>query len=93
VTDVFHALDDETRRTILDELVLRDGQTLFEICAVLTGRHGISTTRQGISQHVGVLEGAGLVRVERQGRSKFHFVTSEPLSQIVSRWPSTGNQP
>jgi DNA-binding transcriptional ArsR family regulator len=93
VPDIFHALDDETRRTVLDELVLRDGQTLFEICAVLTGRHGISTSRQGISQHLAVLEEAGLIRVQRRGRSKFHFITPDPLDEIVRRWPTTGEQP
>ena len=35
VGDVFKALADPTRRTILDELTERDGQTLFEICARL----------------------------------------------------------
>jgi DNA-binding transcriptional ArsR family regulator len=33
--DVFKALADPTRRRILDELVERDGQTLFEICTRL----------------------------------------------------------
>jgi len=93
VADIFHALDDETRRTILDELVLRNGQTLFEICAVLTGRHGVSTSRQGISQHLRVLEEAGLIGIERQGRSKLHFLTPDPLRQIARRWPTPGEQP
>jgi len=52
VADVFRALDDETRRLILDELVTRDGQTLFEICTTLAMRHGLGSTRQAISQHV-----------------------------------------
>ena len=33
--DVFKALADPTRRTILDELAERDGQTLFELCSRL----------------------------------------------------------
>ena len=53
VVDVFRALDDETRRLVLDELSVRDGQTLFEICSTLTMRHGLSLTRQAISQHLG----------------------------------------
>jgi DNA-binding transcriptional ArsR family regulator len=36
VADVFRALDDETRRLILDELAARDGQSLFELCTALT---------------------------------------------------------
>jgi DNA-binding transcriptional ArsR family regulator len=86
VADVFRALDDETRRIILDELAARDGQTLFEICTLLTTRHGLSSTRQAISQHLAVLEDAGLVVSERRGRSKFHYFHSEPLAAITQRW-------
>lgn len=86
VVDVFRALDDETRRLILDELAARDGQTLFEICSMLTMRHRLGLTRQAISQHLGVLESAGLVVTERRGRSKFHYFNPEPLSQITRRW-------
>jgi DNA-binding transcriptional ArsR family regulator len=87
VVDVFRALDDETRRLVLDELAARDGQTLFEICSLLTTRHGLSLTRQAISQHLGVLESAGLVVTERRGRSKFHYFNPEPLAEITGRWP------
>ena len=87
MADVFHALDDETRRIILDELSARDGQTLFEICSVLAMRHNLGLSRQGISQHLGVLESAGLVVTERRGRSKFHYFNSAPLTEIIGRWP------
>ena len=56
--DVFKALADPTRRRILDELVERDGQTLFEICARLVTKHGLGLSRQAISQHLAVLEAA-----------------------------------
>ena len=84
---VFRALADPTRRTILDELAERDGQTLFEICIRLTSKHGLSSTRQAISQHLDVLEEAGLVRVRREGRYKFHDLNTEPLEAIGRRWP------
>lgn len=87
MTDVFRALDDETRRLILDELSVRDGQTLFEICSTLALRHGLSLTRQAISQHLGVLESAGLVVTERRGRSKFHYFNPQPITEITARWP------
>jgi DNA-binding transcriptional ArsR family regulator len=87
VVDVYRALDDEARRVILDELAARDGQTLFEICSVLTTGHGLGLTRQAISQHLGVLEAAGLVVTAKQGRSTFHHFNPEPLTQIVRRWP------
>ncbi len=90
VADVFRALDDETRRLILDELAARDGQSLFEICTALTTRHGVGSTRQAISQHLSVLEDAGLVSTERRGRTKLHYFDREPLEAITQRWPITG---
>ncbi|WP_461010956.1 ArsR/SmtB family transcription factor [Streptomyces capparidis] len=84
--DVFKALADPTRRRILDELVERDGQTLFEICARLATKHGLGLTRQAISQHLAALESAGLVRSRREGRYKFHDLNTEPLEHIVTRW-------
>jgi DNA-binding transcriptional ArsR family regulator len=87
VVDVFRALDDETRRIVLDELLVRDGQTLFEICSTLTLRHGLSLTRQAISQHIGTLESAGLVVTDRRGRTKLHYVNFDPIAEITGRWP------
>ncbi|GIF46325.1 ArsR family transcriptional regulator [Asanoa ferruginea] len=84
--DVFKALADPTRRAILDELTDRDGQTLFEICARLAGKHGLGSSRQAISQHLDVLEAAGLVETRREGRFKFHFIDTAPLAPIVERW-------
>jgi DNA-binding transcriptional ArsR family regulator len=86
VGDVFKALADPTRRAILDELLDRDGQTLFELCARLAAKHGLGSTRQAISQHLDVLEDAGLVATRREGRYKFHHVDTGPLQVIVERW-------
>jgi DNA-binding transcriptional ArsR family regulator len=86
VGDVFKALADPTRRTILDELTERNGQTLFEICARLTTRHGLASSRQAISQHLEVLESAGLLETRREGRYKFHYINTTPLEPIVERW-------
>ena len=84
--DVFKALADPTRRTILDELMERDGQTLFELCSRLAAKHGLGSTRQAISQHIDVLEAAGLVTTRREGRYKFHQLDTAPLRQIWERW-------
>ena len=86
--DVFKAIADPTRRAILDELQERSGQTLFEICARLMTKHGLASTRQAISQHLDVLEAAGLVHTRRDGRYKFHDLDTGPLRQIGERWPS-----
>lgn len=88
MTDIFRALDDETRRLTLDELARRDGQSLFEICTTLTMQHGVTSTRQAISQHLAVLEEAGLVATERRGRTKLHYFRPEPLEAIAQRWPT-----
>jgi DNA-binding transcriptional ArsR family regulator len=86
VGDVFKALADPTRRAILDELQERSGQTLFELCNRLISRHGLSSSRQAVSQHLDVLEAAGLVRTRRAGRYKFHDLDTSPLRAIVDRW-------
>jgi DNA-binding transcriptional ArsR family regulator len=93
VGDVFKALADPTRRAILDELVERNGQTLFEICTRLAMRHGLGSSRQAISQHLDVLEAAGLVTTRREGRYKFHHVDTSPLKVIVERWPAADPPP
>jgi DNA-binding transcriptional ArsR family regulator len=90
VADIFRAIADETRRAILDELTERDEQTLFELCNRLVSKHGLNPSRQGVSQHLDVLERAGLVRSERRGRYKFHYLNTEPLREIVRRWPIAG---
>jgi DNA-binding transcriptional ArsR family regulator len=87
VTDVFHALAAPARRTILDELSDRNDQTLFELCSRLTMRQGLGLTRQAVSQHLEVLEAAGLVITRRDGRYKFHHLETAPLKEIVERWP------
>jgi DNA-binding transcriptional ArsR family regulator len=86
VSDIYKALADPTRRAILDELSERDGQTLFELCSRLATKHGLSSSRQAISQHLDVLESAGLVKTRRQGRYKFHHLDTGPLETIVERW-------
>ncbi len=86
--DVFKALADPTRRAILDELQERSGQTLFELCTRLISRHGLGSTRQAVSQHLDVLEAAGLVRTRREGRYRFLDLDTTPLKAITDRWPT-----
>ncbi len=60
--EVFKALADPTRRSLLDELIREDGQTL----SALEERFDMS--RFGVMKHLKQLEGAGLVVTRRQGR-------------------------
>ena len=53
--DVFKALADPTRRTILDELSERGSQTLFEICSRLATKHRLASSRQ--CEQAGLIQG------------------------------------
>ncbi len=86
MADIFEALAAPARRAILDVLRERDGQTLFEICARLTMTQDLTLSRQAISQHLDVLESAGLLSTKREGRYKYHFLNTQPLESIIKRW-------
>ena len=77
---VFRALADESRRALLDRLFARNGQTLGELC------DGLSITRQAVSKHLAILEGANLVSTRKEGRSKLHFLNPVPIHAIAGRW-------
>jgi DNA-binding transcriptional ArsR family regulator len=90
--DVFKALADPTRRKILDELSERNGQTLFELCARLATKHQLGSSRQAISQHLDVLEDAGLIQSRKEGRYKFHDLDTRPLESLADRWLARGRR-
>ena len=89
VSDVFHALSAPARRAILDALQRGERQTLFELCTRLTARRDVEMSRQAISQHLTVLEEAGLVHTRKEGRYKLHHVDLSPLEQIQERWATS----
>ena len=76
----FKALAVPLRRTLLDALRSRGGQTLGELCA------GRGMTRQAVSKHLAVLEAANLVASERRGREKLHYLNPVPIQEIADRW-------
>src|ERR1700757_2757676 len=82
VDDVFRALADPTRRSLLDELFREDGQTL----GALEGR--LAMSRFGVMKHLRVLEEAGLVVTRRRGREKLHFLNAVPIRLVHDRWTS-----
>ncbi|MER7877346.1 helix-turn-helix domain-containing protein [Streptomyces solisilvae] len=84
--DLSNALAVPTRRIILDELTEKSGQTLFEICSRLSMKHQLGMSRQAVSQHLVLLEAAGLVETRREGRYKFHDLNTAPLRRITERW-------
>lgn len=80
VDDVFKALADPGRRALLDALFRRDGQSLAELCTVL------SMTRFGTMKHIAVLERSGLVVTRRVGRKKLHYLNPVPIRLVHDRW-------
>jgi chromate reductase len=84
---VFRALADDTRRSLLDELFRRDGQTLTEL------EQRLPMTRFGVMKHLKVLEQAGLITTRRRGREKLHFLNPVPIRLIYDRWVSKYAEP
>ena len=78
--EVFKALADASRRELLDRLRADNGQTLSELCARL------AMTRQAVSKHLAILEGANLVAVVWRGREKLHYLNPVPIHDIADRW-------
>ena len=83
---VFRSLADPVRRILLEELASAPGQTLYELCVRLMTNHAVGISRQGVSKHLAVLEAAGLIRVEADGRYRRHHVCLEPLTLGVVGW-------
>ena len=77
---LFKALADPGRRKLLDLLHANDGRTLNELC------EHMDMTRQGVTQHLNVLEAANLVAIVWRGREKLHFLNPVPLQEIYERW-------
>src|SRR5262249_31261489 len=77
---LFKALADPGRRKLLDLLHAHDGRTLNDLCEHL------DMTRQGVTQHLDLLEAANLVATIRRGREKLHFLNPVPLQEIYERW-------
>ena len=78
--EVFKALADASRRSLLDRLHARNGQTLIELC------DDLAMTRQAVTKHLAILEDANLVATIKHGREKLHYLNPMPIHQIGERW-------
>ena len=87
VDDVFRALADPTRRSLLDELFREDGQTLSAL------ESHFAMTRFGVMKHLKLLADAGLVVSRRRGREKLHFLNPIPIRLVHDRWVSKYAEP
>jgi DNA-binding transcriptional ArsR family regulator len=80
VTDVFRAIADPVRRTLLDRLFRQNGLTLSDLC------DGLGMTRFGVMKHLRVLEAAGLITTRKVGRSRRHYLDPVPIRLIHHQW-------
>jgi DNA-binding transcriptional ArsR family regulator len=78
--EVFKALADASRRSLLDRLHAKNGQTLNDLC------DGLAMTRQAVTKHLAILQDANLVSSLRHGREKLHYFNPVPIHQIGERW-------
>ena len=80
MSDVFRALADESRRSLLDALFARNGQSLNEMA------ENMPMSRQAVAKHLAILESANLVSTAWRGREKLHYLNPVPIGEIVRRW-------
>lgn len=78
--DVFQALAHQTRRTILDLVRDQPGQSVGELAKAF------DVSRIAIMNHLAVLERAGLVISEKDGRSRRLYLNAAPIQLINDRW-------
>jgi DNA-binding transcriptional ArsR family regulator len=84
---LFKALADPSRRKLLDLLHAHDGRRLNDLCEHL------EMTRQGVTQHLDLLQAANLIATVRRGREKLHFLNPVPLQEIYERWIAKFEKP
>jgi DNA-binding transcriptional ArsR family regulator len=83
---IFKALSDSTRRRIIDRLSRNPAQSLFEVCAVSVAEDGVALSRQTVSQHLAVLEKAGLIETAWKGRTKTHSLSINEDHIAAASW-------
>ena len=77
---IWKALSDPTRRTILD--ALRKGPlTTTEIVEAFP-----DMTRHAVMKHIDVLRNAGLIITREDGRRRVNSLNAVPIRQIYERW-------
>ena len=80
--NIWKALSDPTRRTILD--LLRKGpKTTTELVGAFP-----DMTRFAVMKHLDVLREADLVQTRSEGRRRVNSLNAVPIRQIYERWVS-----
>ena len=78
VDDVFAALGDPGRRSLVEAVAARGSATATELAAELP------ITRQAVAKQLSALADAGLLRATRAGRETRYEVTPEPLDDALA---------
>ena len=79
---IWKALGSPHRRALLD--ALKDGpKTTSALCEVLP-----RLSRYAVMQHLSVLERAGVVLVQREGRERWNELNAVPIQRELERWLS-----
>jgi DNA-binding transcriptional ArsR family regulator len=76
-SDVFRALADPTRRTLLDRLAAAE-LNATEL------RDGLGISQPAVSQHIAVLREAGLIAEAREGRHVRYRIDPQGLEPLVA---------
>jgi DNA-binding transcriptional ArsR family regulator len=74
--DVFAALGDATRLSVLDRLSRGTPQSIVRLTS------GTRLTRQAVTKHLRVLEAAGVVRSVRAGRESLYALEPKPIDEL-----------
>ncbi|MEP6946181.1 MAG: metalloregulator ArsR/SmtB family transcription factor [Acidobacteriota bacterium] len=77
--DIFTALAEPTRRTILERLSANGSMSATDIY------RGFRSSPPAISQHLKVLREAMLVNVERRAQQRIYYINPEPM-QKLEKW-------
>ena len=79
MSDVFSAISDPTRRSMLERLQ-REGPLSIRALS-----EPLVMSRQAVTKHLDILEAAGLVEKQVEGRERLHRLSPRPL-QDVDTW-------
>ena len=79
---IWKALSDVTRRQVLDVLARRPHTTGELVTRFET------LSRTAVMKHLDVLEQAGLLVVQREGRVRWNHLDPQPIRRIHDRWVS-----
>ncbi|MDX1516596.1 MAG: helix-turn-helix transcriptional regulator [Woeseiaceae bacterium] len=78
--NVFQALASATRRAMLDIVRDRPGCSVVHVCGFF------DVSRIAVMKHLNVLERAGLIVSEKQGRTRRLYFNAAPIQMIYERW-------